>query len=329
MNREHDISKLYNALAANPPVDPSGLGEPTSLPLQRLLDELKLGATGLLHPPELVEGPHGQVYSDQSAPRVVVVVSAKGGVGRTTLTAAIASSLQRQGHPALALDLDPQNALRHHVCPAADVPGIGATSLLHQAWAALPVRGFAGCRLVAFGKTDSVQRQSLNRWLGQDGEFLAKRLSGLGLNGQDTVVIDVPAGDSVFLSQAMSVADVVLVLVQPDVASFRSLAQADSFLSPYLMHAKSPHRFYVINQLDEAHHFSQDMVEVFKLRLGDALLGTIRRDPSFNEAQAYGRDPLDPAINSIGCQDINALCRTLRRRIDLKCLWLKVFWSLN
>ncbi|MDP1013682.1 hypothetical protein Q6293_28530, partial [Klebsiella pneumoniae] len=69
--------------------------------------------------------------------------------------------------------------------------------------------------MVAFGKTDSVQRQSLNRWLGQDGEFLAKRLSGFGLNGQDTVVIDVPAGDSVFLSQAMSVADVVLVLVQP------------------------------------------------------------------------------------------------------------------
>lgn len=315
MGRADHISKLYTALGMHSFREPDVTQESASVPLQRLLDQLNQGAANCVCPPELVEGPRGELYSDPLAPKIVVVVSATGGVGRSTLAAAIASGLQRQGHPALALDLDPQNALRHHLCPGADLPGLGATSLLNQTWQALPERGFAGCRLVAFGETDPVQQQSLTRWLGQDLEFLGKRLGGLGLSGQDTVVIDVPAGDTVYLSQAMSMADVVLVVVKPDAASFRRLANMDEVLAPYLEGGSPAERFYVINQVDGAHAFSQDMATVFKLRLGDAVLGAVHRDPSFREAQAYGNDPLDPLLNSIGCQDVNALCRALKGRL--------------
>lgn len=283
--------------------------------LQRLFEQLNQGAARAVYPPEVAEERHGEVYSDASAPKVVVVVSATGGVGRSTLAAALASGLQRQGHPALALDLDPQNALRYHLCPGFDLPGLGAVSLLNQTWAALPKRGFAGCRMVAFGEADPVQQQSLKRWLGQDLGFLRKRLAGLGLNGQDTVVIDVPAGNTVYLSQALSVADAVLVVVQPDAASFHRLANMDDVLAPYLAGESPPQRFYVINQVDVGHAFSQDMAGVFRLRLGDAVLGAVRRDRAFSEAHAYGRDPLDPLLNTIGCQDINALCRALKGRM--------------
>jgi len=340
VSRADDISKLFNKLGANPsgyreidfvhefieddvevleaPVATPALPEieAPSAPLLRLLEELSQGEADHLQPPEVVEGRDGEVYSEQSSPNVVVVVSVKGGVGRSTLTAAIASGLQRQGRPALALDLDPQNALRHHLCLGLDMPGIGVNSLLNESWETLPERGFAGCRLVAFGSTDHEQQQSLNRWLGQDSEWLGKRLAELKLNGQDTVIIDVPAGNTVYLGQAMSVADAVLVVVQPDVASFSTLDQMDSVLAPYFNREKPPQRFYVINQLDAAHRFSLDMVEVFKTRLGAALLGTVHRDPAFSEAQAYGRDPLDPTVNSIGSQDVHALCRTLLERID-------------
>lgn len=345
MSRADDISKLFNKLGANPngyreidfihefiedevevlespevvaplPALAALLDEAPSAPLLRLLEELNHGEADHLQPPEVVQGLQSKVHSEPSTPKVVVVVSVKGGVGRSTLAAAIASGLQRQGHPALALDLDPQNALRHHLCLGLDIPGVGATSLRNESWEALPERGFAGCRLVAFGGTDHAQQQSLNRWLGQDAEWLGKRLAGLKLNGQDTVVIDVPAGNTVYLSQAMSVADAVLVVVQSDVASFSTLDQMNSVLAPYLERVKPLQRFYVINQLDAAHRFSLDMAEVFKTRLGTALLGTVHRDLAFSEAQACGRDPLDPTVNSIGCQDVHALCRTLLERID-------------
>lgn len=310
MGRADHITKLYTALA-----EPCLRESQVAVPFQQLLEQLNQGAAPYRH--EAVEGPHGVVYTDAVAPKVVVVVSATGGVGRSTLAAALASGLQRQGHPALALELDPQNALRHHLCPGFDVPGLGATSLLNQTWQALPKRGFAGCRLVTFGETDAVQQQSLNRWLGQDQAFLAKRLAGLGLNASDTVVIDVPAGNTVYLSQALSVADVVLVVVQPDAASFRRLAKMDEVLAPYLAGAAPPQRFYVINQVDAGHSFSQDMAGVFKLRLGDAVLGTVQRDTSLSEAQAYGRDPFDPALNSGGSQDVSALCQALSVRMHL------------
>ncbi len=340
MSRADDISKLFNKLGANPSgyreinvihdyieddvdvlesplvADAPPVIEAPSAPLLRLLEELTQGEADHLQPPEMVEGRDGEVYSEHSSPKVVVVVSVKGGVGRSTLAAAIASGLQRQGSPALALDLDPQNALRHHLCLGLDIPGVGAASLLNENWDTLPERGFAGCRLVAFGSTDPEQQQSLNRWLGQDAEWLGNRLAELKLSGQDTVIIDVPAGNTVYLGQAMSVADAVLVVVQPDVASFSTLAQMDSLLAPWLEREKPPQRFYVINQLDGDHRFSLDMAEVFKTRLGAALLGTVHRDPAFSEAQAYGRDPLDPNVNSIGCQDVHALCRALLERID-------------
>ena len=336
MSRADDISKLFNKLGANPngyreiefvhefieddvevlespalvkplPVAAALVDEAPSAPLLRLLEELNHGEADHLRP---------EVSSAQPTPKVVVVVSVKGGVGRSTLAAALASSLQRQGRPALALDLDPQNALRHHLCLGLDMPGVGATSLHNQSWEALPEFGFAGCRLVAFGGTDYEQQQSLNRWLGQDEQWLSQRLAGLKLSGQDIVVIDVPAGNTVYFSQALSVADAVLVVVQPDVVSFSTLAQMDAMLAPYLQREKPPQSFYVINQLDAAHRFSVDMVEVFKTRLGNALLGTVHRDLSFSEAQAYGRDPLDPTVNSIGSQDVHALCRALLERID-------------
>lgn len=106
-----------------------------------------------------------------------------------------------------------------------------------------------------------------------------------------------------------------LVVVQPDAASFHRLANMDDVLAPYLAGESPPQRFYVINQVDVGHAFSQDMAGVFRLRLGDAVLGAVRRDRAFSEAHAYGRDPLDPLLNTIGCQDINALCRALKGRM--------------
>jgi len=45
------------------------------------------------------------------------------------------------------------------------------------------------------------------------------------------------------------------------------------------------------------------------------VLGAVHRDPAFSEAHTYGRDPLDPLLNTVGCQDINALCRALKGRM--------------
>jgi nitrogenase subunit NifH len=64
---------------------------------------------------------------------------------------------------------------------------------------------------------------------------------------------------------------------------------------------------YVLNQRDDSRSFSRDMGVLFLRRLGANLIGTIRLDHQFNESLAYGRDLLQYAPESIGCQDILSL----------------------
>jgi cellulose biosynthesis protein BcsQ len=47
--------------------------------------------------------------------QVVSVIAAKGGVGKTTVTANLCIALAASGRQVLAIDLDPQNALRFHL----------------------------------------------------------------------------------------------------------------------------------------------------------------------------------------------------------------------
>jgi cellulose biosynthesis protein BcsQ len=52
---------------------------------------------------------------------------------------------------------------------------------------------------------------------------LAQHLSTLGLDERAIMLIDTPAGNNVYLHQALSVADSVLVVVQPNAACLGTL----------------------------------------------------------------------------------------------------------
>ncbi|HCT07391.1 MAG TPA: cellulose synthase operon protein YhjQ [Pseudomonas sp.] len=244
-------------------------------------------------------------------PKVVALVSINGGVGRSTLAAALSSGLQRQGESVVALDLDPQNALRHHFGVSAALPGIGRTSLQHGQWRPLQQAGFAGCQMIAFGDTTEQQQENLHRWLKQETGWLARHVADLGLNERQTLIIDTQAGNNVYFHQALSIADVVVIVAQADAASLGTLDQMEVLLAPYLSHPKAPRVHYVINQLDEDNAFSLDMLEAFKQRLGSAPM-EVHHDAAISEALAFGTDPLDSPTISLACDDINDLCRVLK-----------------
>lgn len=244
-------------------------------------------------------------------PKVVALVSMNGGVGRSTLATALSSGLQRHGESVVALDLDPQNALHHHFGVSATLPGIGRTSLEHGQWGPLQQLGFAGCQVIAFGDIDIEQQENLERWLKHEPRWLAQRLSSLGLSERQTVIIDTPAGNNVYFHQALSVADVVLVIAQADAACLGTLDHLDVLLAPHLEGERPPVVHVVVNQVDERNAFSLDMVEVFKQRLGKAPL-EVHRDMAINEALAFAADPLDSAAKRLAGDDINEICRLLK-----------------
>lgn len=251
-------------------------------------------------------------HDNAPRPAVVAVVSINGGVGRSTLVTALSSGLQRLGQPAVALDLDPQNALRQHFGVDRALPGVGSASLVNARWELQA--GFAGCQVMPFGDLDSRQQDNLQGWLTREPKWLAQRLSALGLSEHHTVIVDTPAGNNVYLHQALSVADLVLVVVQPNAACLGTLDQLDAVLAPYLDSARAPHCHFVINKLDESSAFSLDMVDAFMLRLGESSVELVHRDPTISEALAFAMDPLDTITQSLACDDINELCRLVIAR---------------
>ena len=136
----------------------------------------------------------------------------------------------------------------------------------------------------------------------------------MDLSARHTVIIDTPAGNNVYFHQALSVADVALVIAQADAASLGTLDQLDGLLAPHLEREHAPHVHFVLNQLDEDNAFSLDMVEAFKQRLGAKEPLEVHRDMAISEALAFGTDPLDSQALTLAGDDINELCRLLIAR---------------
>ncbi|ONH54333.1 cellulose synthase operon protein YhjQ [Pseudomonas cedrina] len=250
-------------------------------------------------------------------PCVVALVSVNGGVGRSSLVMALSSAMQRQGESVLALDLDPQNALFHHLGLDSSVPGIGRASLQNTQWAHCRQAGFAGAQVIPFGDTDTQQQETLQGWLKREPDWLAQQLAGLRLGEHQTVIIDTPAGNNVYFHQALNLADGVLVIARADAASLATLDQLDGLLAPYLERETAPAVHFVINHLDEGNAIQLDMVEAFKQRLGTVPL-EVHGDTAFSEAQACSADPLDVRGISLVVDDINDLSRVVKA-LEKRC----------
>ncbi|NWA26902.1 cellulose synthase operon protein YhjQ [Pseudomonas gingeri] len=280
-----------------------------STPLSRLLVEIEQQRAGMSF----------ESCAEPATPRlkakVIVVVSAKGGVGKSTLAAALACAIKRSGGRTLALDLDPQNALCLHLGGSEDWPGIAQSASTEENWQPLIRTGFSASRCLTYGVVGEPLRRALEQRLEDDRLWLARHLAHLHLDDQDTVIIDTPPGATVYLAQALEIADVVLAVTLADAAAYTSLNQLDRLLAPYLQRENPAQYKVVINQLDTSRQFSLDLCEVLKKRTGQQLLGVIRQDHFISEALAYDRNPLAHTPSTRGCQDVldltGSLCELL------------------
>lgn len=258
--------------------------------------------------------PHGRPAKCKAC--VVALVSSKGGVGKTTLSAALASTLHLTGGRTLAIDLDPQNALQYHLGVQPDVAGMGSASLTGNNWNDLLLPGSADSLLLPFGALTEQERHTLEHYLVNDRHWLARQLARMALNENDVVILDTPPGRTVYLEQALDVADQIVVVTTADAASFLTLDQMDKLLGAPDTRAPSSVCSYVINQFDACREFSRDMHEVLKRRLGGQLLGVISLDHALGEALAYGCNPFMAPGSSPACQDLLRLSEQLKARLE-------------
>ena len=315
--RSQPLAAIVEPQVPDQPRSDSLPPSPAPAPLQYLLQEVaraREAEAAARNQQALLETLNKEPFKAIKA-KVIAVVSPKGGVGKTTLSAGLATVLRLQGGQTLAIDLDPQSALQHHLQVSPDVAGMGNASLQGENWRSLLLPGSAGTQLLPYGELDEEERRTLERYLDSDPHWLARQLARMELGESDVVVIDTPPGRTAYLEQVLTVADQILVIVTADAASYQTLDQMDRLLKTSRPRLSAAVCSYVINQFDASRAFSRDMLVVLERRLGRQLLGVVNVDHDISEALAYGRNPLEGACASEGCKDMLALGRAMTAQL--------------
>lgn len=219
--------------------------------------------------------------------KTITLLSMNGGTGRTSLVANLVSLLRMEGRRCLALDLDPQNLLGLHFGARQGMrAGLSQIGLGQDPWDLAAHLNHAevtlGC--VPFGFCSDGELMKLETKLSKEGRWLSRQLSEVG-PASDLAVLDTPPGRTIWARQALASADLALVVLRADAASYATLPTVEMFLRETGMNADRVH--FIVNQFDSRKSLSRDMLAALKGVRGDRLLPfTIPYDEQIRESFA-------------------------------------------
>lgn len=214
----------------------------------------------------------------------------KGGVGKTSSTANLAAALAQAnpGAPVYCLDLDPQNSLHLHFgVDTGDANGVCRQSLAGHNWRDITSSSHHGVNCLPYGPFSEPQRQSFEALLDQQPGFIGEQLRAAGLQDGITL-IDTPPGPTVYLRQAFACADLVLIVLLADAASFLTIPSMETWLQEMAqLHPDLP-SIYILNQIDSASNLRRDVADILRHNLGERLAPVgIHSDEAVGEALAF------------------------------------------
>lgn len=251
---------------------------------------------------------------------LICFTSPKGGVGKTTLAANVARELARTGQEVVALDLDPQNALRLPFGVRLDDPA-GFTALLRTRpdWLRCLRETPCGVGLLAYGASDMTAAIALAAAVGAEPELIAAPLRDMLARPGRYVVVDTMPGPSPLLAAVLPLADLVVTVLLGDAGSVSLIQAVESGTSYGTPAQERPEpappvraRFvYVLNQFDPRTRLGPPIADAVARHLGRRLLGRVYRDENVAEALAAQKLVADYAPGSKAAQDMAQLATSV------------------
>jgi cellulose synthase operon protein YhjQ len=240
----------------------------------------------------------------------LALIAPCGGVGRSTLAAALATLAAREGRWSLLLEWDPQNLVALHF-GAEQEPAEGLASCAAQArpWHQAALQADDGTLVLPFG---ALAANLLTRWERQMAEqptWLQERLRELDRPADGWTFIDTPPATGPFTTQALAAADAALLVLRADRVSLALLERG-------LAMAGGKPVAVVINALDMARPLQADIAAAYRARLGDRLSPyAVHSDAMVSEAFARVVALQDHAPHSQVAHDLHGLMRWLQQRL--------------
>lgn len=223
---------------------------------------------------------------------VIGIVSMKGGVGKTTITANLSTALAEllgQGRVSV-VDLDPQNALRWHLGLNEGIVEGLATSGANEPghWGSIAIESPFGVRCLPYGEAQEEERLQFESVLNECPDWLSEHIRVAGLDEDAVVLIDTPPGPSTYLRQVYQCADLVVVVVLADAASYASVTAMESWRAELPDDLPPVKTLYLLNQVDRSDLLNKDVADILRQRMPDALIPLeVHQDESVREALAF------------------------------------------
>lgn len=250
---------------------------------------------------------------------LICLSSPKGGVGKTTLTAHLAATLAARGHDVIAMDLDPQNALRLHLgLPFAEEDGFFSEP--PRPWREIMRDTPPRVRLLPHGSLDPRRAMRLQADLLDAPERVAAPVREMLRQPGTVVIVDCPPGPSAGLSALVPMTDLLLVVLLADAGSAAMMPQVASgrILGHGTLSARlSAKLAVVLNQVSLDQPLSKAVMDAAVRNLGNRLIGAVARDEALGEAPAQRRLLLDAAEGG-AAEDLQMLADAVAQRLDLK-----------
>ena len=153
--------------------------------------------------------------------QIITIANQKGGVGKTTTTAALADGLTKRGYKVLQIDLDGQGNLSYTA--RADANGLTSLELLHgKATAKEAIQHTEAGDIIAASPNLAGSDKDLS---GSGADKRLKEALEPMRSEYDFIIIDAPPSLSILTINAITAADNLIITAQADIYSLQGIGQ--------------------------------------------------------------------------------------------------------
>lgn len=222
----------------------------------------------------------------------------RGGVGTTSLTAALAWALQILGENVLVIDASPDNLLRMSFNVDFVHQGGWARSLLDgQDWRDAGLRYTSQLDLLPFGQLTAQERENPQAWQETLGE-IGSAIQALKASGRYSwILLDLPYGASPLTGQLVSLCDHTLAIAQVDANCHILLHQQALPAGAHIL----------INDLRIGSQLQDDLYQVWLQSQRRLLPIVIHRDEAMAECMASKQPLGEYRSDSLAAEEVLTL----------------------